>query len=62
MTGSEYMVEHRNFENWSSTYRIEDLKEELSLLNSETQHSSKTLLSKVIPQTLPHWLGLGSSS
>ena len=21
MTGSDYMVEHRNFENWSSTYQ-----------------------------------------
>ena len=32
MTGSEYMVEHRNFENWSSsmTNRVGDLKMKLA--------------------------------
>ena len=48
---------HRNFENWSSTWPIA-----LKIWNwiRETRHSSKTLPSKVIPQTLPHGLGLGS--
>ena len=34
MTGSEYMVEHRNFENWSSALPITFRSERGSLLNS----------------------------
>jgi len=41
------------------TNRVEDLKEEVCWIR-EIWHSSKTLPSKVIPQTLPRGLGLGS--
>jgi len=41
------------------TNHVEDLKEEVCWIQRPL-HSSKTLLSKVIPQTLPRGLGLGS--
>ena len=55
------MVEHRNFESWSLylTNRVEYLKEEICWIQ-KPWHSSWTLPSKVIPQTLPCGLGLGS--
>ena len=60
ITGSEYTVEHRNFENWSSIWPIALKIWKRKFAEFETRHSSKTLPSKVIPQTLPRGLGLGS--
>ena len=53
MTESEYTVERRNFENWSSTWPIAWKIWKWSLQDLKLWHSSKTLSGKVIPQTLP---------
>jgi len=64
MTGSQYTVDNRNLENWSSAWPIAlnlgIWKRKFADRIRETRHSSKTLPSKVILQTLLRGLGLGS--